>query len=125
MDITGNQLHTPVDLRNLMTRPVRTFEIMFLKVTTLGINHYTMYQISLTLMFIQIQFTTLVEMGLGHRIERKRPWLSDKQKADGLKFAQDHIHWTKKDWRYVEFSDEMALQTGTNEGNKYVWRYIF
>src|SRR5271167_1765095 len=28
----------------------------------------------------------LVEMGLGHRIERKRPWLSDKQKEARLTF---------------------------------------
>jgi transposase len=65
----------------------------------------------------------LVEMGLGHRIERKRPWLSPKQKAARLKFAQEHVHWAKQDWRYVEFSDEMGLQTGANEGNIYVWRY--
>lgn len=65
----------------------------------------------------------LVEMGLGRRIERKRPWLSPEQKEARLKFAREHIHWTKEDWRYVEFSDEMGLQTGTVRGNIYVWRY--
>src|SRR5205814_61724 len=30
-------------------------------------------------------YDALLEMGLGHRIERKRPWLSDKQKANRLK----------------------------------------
>ena len=32
-----------------------------------------------------------------------------------LKFAQDHIHWTKEDWHYIEFSDEMGIQTGVND----------
>src|SRR5947199_6222993 len=35
----------------------------------------------------------------------------------------EHILLTKQDWRYVEFSDEMGLQIGANEGNIYVWRY--
>src|SRR5436190_5406982 len=65
----------------------------------------------------------LQEMGLGHRIERKRPWLSARQKEARLKFAQDHIHWTKEDWHYVEFSDEMGIQTGANDNRVYVWRY--
>lgn len=34
----------------------------------------------------------LVEMGLGHRIERKRPWLSPKQKEARLKLAQELVH---------------------------------
>src|SRR5438046_6591292 len=62
-------------------------------------------------------------MGLGHRIEQKRPWLSARQKEARLKFAQDHIHRTKEDWRYVEFSDEMGIQTGANDNRVYVWCY--
>ncbi len=65
----------------------------------------------------------LVDMGLGHRIERKRPYLSPKQKEACLKFAKEHIHWTEEDWRRVGFTDEMGLQTGANQGNIWVWRY--
>ena len=66
---------------------------------------------------------TLIEIGLRHRVERKQPWLSDKQKEARLAFALKYATWTKEDWKYVEFSDEMSLQTGSNQGNVYVWRY--
>jgi transposase len=65
----------------------------------------------------------LQQMGLGHQIARKRPWLSDRQKEARLQFAQEHIHWTKEDWHHVEFSDEMGMQTGANDNRVYVWRY--
>ena len=68
-------------------------------------------------------YTALVEMGLGHRIERKRPYLSTQQKKKRLEFAKAHIHWGEEEWRRVEFTDEMGLQTGANQGNIYVWRY--
>jgi len=37
------------------------------------------------------------DIGLGHRIERKKPWLSPEQKAKRLRFALEHIHWTEED----------------------------
>ena len=52
-------------------------------------------------------------MGLRYHIEHKRLWLSLEQKEAYLKFAQEYIHWTKENWRYVEFSDEIELQMGT------------
>jgi len=60
---------------------------------------------------------------MGRRIERKRCFLSSKQIADRLKFAKDHIHWTLEDWRRVAFSDEMGMQTDSNQGRIFVWRY--
>ena len=48
--------------------------------------------------------------------------MSSVQKKAHLKFAKDHIHWTLEEWRRVIFSDEMALQTGENEGTVWVWR---
>jgi len=64
-----------------------------------------------------------VELGMGHRIERRKPWLSPTQIAARLKFAKEHIHWTVEDWRVVIWTDEMGMQTGTNEGPIWVWRY--
>jgi len=64
----------------------------------------------------------IVAFGLNHRRGRKRPYLSPAQKKARLKFAKDHIHWTIEEWRRVIFSDEMAFQTGANEGNVWVWR---
>ena len=63
------------------------------------------------------------DIGLGHRIERKRPWLSEQQKRDRLRFAKEHIHWTYEDWMRVVWTDEMSMQTDANQGQKWVWRY--
>ena len=67
--------------------------------------------------------TITEDIGLAHRIERKKPWLSPQQKTDRLKFALEHIHWTEEDWLRVVWTDEMSMQTDENQGRKWVWRY--
>jgi transposase len=62
-------------------------------------------------------------IGMGRRIERKRCFLTPSQMAYRLKFTKAHIHWTLEDWRRVAFSDEMAMQTDSNQGRVFVWRY--
>jgi hypothetical protein len=59
------------------------------------------------------------DIGLGHRIERKRPWLRLKQKVARL----NHINWTEEDWKRVVWSDEMGMHTDANQGFKWIWRY--
>jgi hypothetical protein len=49
------------------------------------------------------------DIGLGHRIEQKKPWLRPEQKEARLKFARDHIHWTEEDWKRVVWSDEIGM----------------
>jgi transposase len=66
--------------------------------------------------------TITEDIGLAHRIERKKPWLGPQQKSDRLKFALDHIHWTEEDWMRVVWTDEMSMQTDANQGRKWVWR---
>ena len=41
------------------------------------------------------------EIGFGHYIERKKPYLSTKQKLARLKFAKKYIHWGIEEWRTV------------------------
>lgn len=72
---------------------------------------------------ITLKRTLKNELGMGHRIQRKTPWLSKQQKATRLKFAQEHLSWDMDEWERVAFSDEMAMQTGPNSGRIYVWRY--
>src|SRR5271169_905610 len=67
--------------------------------------------------------TITEDIGLAHRIERKKPWLSPQQKVDRLKFAKAHIHWTEEDWMRVVWTDEMSIRTDANQGKKWVWRY--
>jgi len=68
-------------------------------------------------------YRTLKSLGIGHRIERKRPYLSKIQKATRLAFVKMYIHWTAEEWRRVIFTDEMGMQTGSNGGRVWVWRY--
>jgi len=63
------------------------------------------------------------DIGLGYKIERKKPWLSPDQKANRLRFALEHIHWTEEAWMRVVWTDEMGVQTDANQGQKWVWRY--
>jgi hypothetical protein len=65
----------------------------------------------------------LNDLGLRHYIERKKPFLSVKQKAARLKFAKTHINWTEEEWHRVAWTDEMSMQTGVNRGKVWVWRY--
>ena len=60
------------------------------------------------------------DIGLGHRIEWKKPWLRPAQKEAWLKFAREHIGWTEEDWKRVVWSDEMGMQIDTNQGFKWV-----
>lgn len=62
-------------------------------------------------------------IGLGRRIARKKCFLTKKQKEARLKFAKEHVNWTIEDWKRVVFSDEMAMQTDSNQGRVWVWRY--
>jgi hypothetical protein len=64
-----------------------------------------------------------IDIGLGHRIERKTPWLSKQQKAARLKFAKEHLDWGDEEWQRVCFTDEMGMQTGANQTRTWVWRY--
>ena len=63
------------------------------------------------------------DIGLGHRIERRKPHLSLKQKEARLQFAKKYIHWSSEEWRRVAWTDEMSMQTDANQGQKWVWRY--
>jgi len=55
--------------------------------------------------------TITEDIGLAHRIQPKKHWLSPQQKAHRLKFALDDIHWTEEDWMKVEWTGEMSMQT--------------
>jgi transposase len=58
-----------------------------------------------------------------HRIERSSPHLTSQQKAARLAFAKKHIKWGPVEWGRVAFTDEMGMQTSSNSGKKFVWRY--
>jgi hypothetical protein len=60
---------------------------------------------------------------MGHRIERKRPYLSPAQQEARLKWAKAVEKWTVVDWKRCGFTDEMGMQTDANVGLWWVWRY--
>ena len=62
-------------------------------------------------------------IGLGHRIERKKPHLTLKQKEARLKFAKKYITWSNEEWERVVYSDEMSVQTDNIQSQSWVWRH--
>ena len=64
----------------------------------------------------------LQKLNLNHRIERKKPYLRPAQKEARLAFAEKYGSWGFEEWSRVIFTDEMAMQTGSNDGKVYVWR---
>ena len=65
-------------------------------------------QLQLEVGVTTLRKTIIQDLGLGHRIQRKTPWLTNEQKAKRLAFAKEHIHWSEEEWRRVGWSDEMA-----------------
>ena len=65
----------------------------------------------------------LKDAGLNHRIERKRPFLTNEHRKKRLEFAHKYIHFTLDDWIRVIFTDEMVMQTGQDVGQHRVWRF--
>ncbi|KAK2946102.1 putative Transposable element Tc1 transposase [Blattamonas nauphoetae] len=62
------------------------------------------------------------EAGMFHRVMRKSPCLTERQKHQRLEFVEAHLDWTDVEWGKVRFSDESSVQCGCNHGQKWVWR---
>jgi hypothetical protein len=62
------------------------------------------------------------KLGLSHRIARKKPYISERQCINRLKFAKDCEAFGFEEWSRVIFSDEMGIQTGSNDRKVWVWR---
>ena len=66
--------------------------------------------------------TRLKETGLVCRKKKKkRPGLSEAQKAERLQFARKYKDWTADDWDQVLFVDEATVYTYDYFGNRYYW----
>ena len=61
-------------------------------------------------------------IGFCNRVAVKKPFLSQKHKADRLAFAKEHKHWTTSDWRNVIWTDETSFETGKRSRQVKVWR---
>jgi hypothetical protein len=64
----------------------------------------------------------LKKLNLNHHIERKKPYLRPVQKEARLAFVKEYGSWGFEEWSRVIVTDEMAMQTGSNDGKVYVWR---
>ena len=54
----------------------------------------------------------LAKEGYHRRIARKKPWLTDAHKAARLKWAQEHVNWSDRQWQNVVWTDEAAIRVG-------------
>ena len=57
---------------------------------------------------------------LGSYIQRKRPYLSEKNRLERLKWAKEHLNWTIDQWAKVLWSDESPFTVRFNRRSR-VW----
>jgi transposase len=50
--------------------------------------------------------------GYHRRIARRKPWLSQTHKEARLKWAQDHVNWSDRQWQSVLWTDEASFRCG-------------
>lgn len=61
--------------------------------------------------------------GLKNHIAVVKPFISDKNAAARVKWCQERLHWTSRDWMKVCWSDESAVEVrGTGTRVTRVWR---
>ena len=79
-------------------------------------------------MHVKVSPTTLRKamksIGFCNRVAAKKPFLSQKHKADRLAFANEHKHWTTFDWRNVIWTDETSFEIGKRSRQVKVWRKL-
>ena len=61
-------------------------------------------------------------IGFHNRVATKKPFLSDKHKADRLAFAKKYQAWEVLDWMNVIWTDEASFEIGRNSLQVKVWR---
>lgn len=71
---------------------------------------------------IDTLITELKQLNLNRRVARKKPWLRPGQKLARLEFEKKYRDWGDEEWKRMIWTDEMAMQTATNNGKVFVWR---
>ena len=65
----------------------------------------------------------LEEAGYKRRVARHCSFLSIRDRAWRLKYAEEYLHWTVEDWSQVLFSDEMSIKLFMKwTGKDWIWR---
>ena len=60
--------------------------------------------------------------GIYGRIAAKKPMLNSGQVSARLSWCQKYKEWTNNNWKYVIFSDESSIETGSCSRRNFVWR---
>ena len=64
----------------------------------------------------------LKRLGYEYAVKIKKPFLTKTHRAARVQWCQQHLHWTKKDWRDVVFSDESTFYVLKRKNHVKVWR---
>lgn len=64
---------------------------------------------------------TLKALGFEAKLKKKKPLISAKNRKARLKWAEEHKHWTEKDWERVVFTDETKINIWGSDGVRYCW----
>lgn len=65
----------------------------------------------------------LITVGLNGRVAAKKPLLRKRNSKARMKFAKDHLHWTRDDWAKVLWTDESKFQIFNTNRRVYVRRF--
>lgn len=68
--------------------------------------------------------TAFAKEGYHRRIARKKPFLDQIKRDKRLRFALQHRHWTREDWRKVIWTDECYIWLGGSCRKIYVTRAV-
>ena len=63
----------------------------------------------------------LANLGLNHRIAKRKPNLNEKQGKRHLSFALKYKHWGFEEWSRLIWTDEMGAQAALND-KVWIWR---
>ena len=67
----------------------------------------------------------LRDLDIGSQIAVKKPFLSQKHKAERLKFAKQHLHWSMVDWSLVIWTDKSSFEVGHQSRTIRVWQNAY
>jgi hypothetical protein len=62
----------------------------------------------------------LWDAGLLGRVAKKKPYLRLSNKKKRLRWAKEHRHWTKEDWKRVLWTDEYKFEVYGSQRRTFV-----
>lgn len=115
--ISGRPRKTTPGQTRLIVRQAKKDPFM----TAVEVRQYAQDNLGLT-MTDRTARNILIRAGLRGRVPAKKPWISKKNRAARMKFANDHKDWTVQQWARILWSDESKNNLFGSDGIRFVRR---